>query len=48
LWRKARHLDESGTDWWEVVRREIELAIERIQEDVNSLQESINQMEDHN
>ncbi|MGB3713934.1 MAG: hypothetical protein WA996_05830 [Candidatus Promineifilaceae bacterium] len=47
LWHKAKHLDETGTDWWEVVRREIELAIERIQKDVNSLQESVDQMEAH-
>jgi hypothetical protein len=47
LWRKARYLVESGTDWWEVVRREIELAIVRIQEDVDSLQESVDQMEEH-
>lgn len=41
LWRKARHLDDFGMDWWEVVRREIEVSIERIQMDVDSLQESI-------
>lgn len=47
LWQKARHLDESGTDWWEVVRREIELAIGRIQEDVDSLGESVGRMESY-
>jgi hypothetical protein len=47
LWQKARHLDESGTDWWEAVRREIELAIERVQIDVDSLKELVGQMEDH-
>ncbi len=45
LWQKARYLDESDTNWWEIVRREIELHIERIQIDVDGLQESIDQLE---
>jgi hypothetical protein len=45
LWQKAKHLDESGTDWWEVVRREIEVVIERLQEDVDTLQASVDQLD---
>ena len=29
LWRKAQALNEAGTDWWEVVRRELSEAISR-------------------
>jgi hypothetical protein len=32
LWQKARYLDESDMNWWEIVRREIEHHIERIQQ----------------
>jgi hypothetical protein len=41
LWRKARELDESGVDWWEIVRREIEQAIGRVREDIVSLQRQL-------
>lgn len=45
LWQKARYLDEADTNWWEIVRREFELHIKRIQIDVNGLQETITQLE---
>lgn len=41
LWRKARYLDESGTDWWEVVRREIEQAIVITESEVQRLQKQL-------
>jgi len=46
LWQKAMLLDESRTDWWEVVRREIEVYTGRVQEDVDRLQEAIAKVED--
>ena len=42
LWQKAKLLDEGGADWWELVRREIERAIERLQWEVTQLQERLN------
>jgi len=45
LWQKARYLDEADTNWWEIVRREFELHIKRIQIDVNGLQETVTQLE---
>ncbi len=46
LWRKARYLDETGTDWWEIVRREIEEATERVRIDVDELDHQIVSLED--
>jgi hypothetical protein len=46
LWQKAKFLDESRTDWWEVVRREIEVYTGRVQEDVDRLQKAIAKAED--
>jgi hypothetical protein len=37
LWKKALRLDSEDTHWWEVVRQEIEMAIERLQKEVNQL-----------
>jgi hypothetical protein len=41
LWRKARYLDETGTDWWEIVRREIKEATDRVRIDVDGLEHQI-------
>lgn len=44
LWQKAQQLESSGaseTHWWEVVRREIDRAIGRLQRDVDRLNEQI-------
>jgi hypothetical protein len=41
LWQKARYLDESDTNWWEIVRREIEEHTDRIQHEVENLQEQL-------
>lgn len=45
LWRKARHLDEGGVDWWEIVRREIERAIYRIRQEISHLQHQLATLE---
>ena len=45
LWRKARYLDETGTDWWEIVRREIEEATDRVRLDVDELEHQIEYLE---
>lgn len=37
LWRKAREMDESNGDWWTAVRRDLEAARERLQEEVDAL-----------
>lgn len=39
LWRKAQRLERDDTHWWEVVRREIERAIGRLEEEVAELSE---------
>ncbi|MGD8585388.1 MAG: J domain-containing protein [Chloroflexota bacterium] len=41
LWRKAQRLETDDTHWWEVVRREIERAIERLEKEVARLSEMI-------
>jgi hypothetical protein len=41
LWQKARLLAEGEADWWELVRREIERAIERLRWEVTQLQERL-------
>lgn len=45
LWRKAQELDEDGDNWWDVVRRELELAIQRRQKNVAALQRQIQAVE---
>lgn len=45
LWKKARHLDRDDLHWWEVVRIEIERAIERIECDNSQLKELILELE---
>lgn len=37
LWRKAQRLETDDTHWWEVVRREIEQAINRLEQEVAQL-----------
>lgn len=45
LWRKAQELEEDGDNWWDVVRRELESAIQRRQQTVQSLHKQINQIQ---
>ena len=45
LWQKAQHLDDDDVNWWEIVRREIEQAIDRVSQDVNHLREQIAALE---
>ena len=45
LWRKARLLDQDDVHWWEVVRREIERAIEQIEKDLAQLRERMEPLE---
>lgn len=37
LWEKARLLEVDDVHWWEVVRKEIEKAIEQIEADIETL-----------
>jgi hypothetical protein len=41
LWRKARRLEKDDTHWWEVVRQEIEGAIERLEAEIARLIELV-------
>jgi len=41
LWRKAQRLETDDTHWWEVVRREIERAINRLEEEVAQLSKKV-------
>jgi len=41
LWKKAQRLDEDDVHWWEIVRREIEQAIERLSQEITHLDEQI-------
>ncbi len=45
LWMKAQRLDEKDTHWWEIVRREIEQAIERVAGQVEELHRAIGNLE---
>ncbi len=38
LWRKAQYLERDDTHWWEVVRSELEKAIEQLKSDIEKLQ----------
>jgi hypothetical protein len=38
LWEKAQYLERDDTHWWEVVRRELETAIEHLCSDIKLLQ----------
>lgn len=46
LWRKAQRLETDETHWWEVVRREIERAISRLEKDVARLSKAIAPLEE--
>lgn len=41
LWRKAQRLERDDTHWWEIVRREIELAIGRLEREVDHLSQLV-------
>lgn len=41
LWQKAKLLDEGEADWWELVRREIARAIERLRAEVEELYQKV-------
>ena len=41
LWRKARTLDDPGQDWWSAVRRDLEKARARLEEEVEGLREKV-------
>lgn len=45
LWRKAQELDENDDNWWDVIRRELELAVQRRQKNVAALQRQIQAVE---
>jgi hypothetical protein len=45
LWRKAQELDEEDDNWWDVVRRELEAAIQHRQVTVAKLQLQIRDIE---
>lgn len=45
LWRKAQELEEGGDNWWDIVRRELEMAIARRQKTVATLRRQIRRIE---
>ena len=45
LWYKAQRLDERDSHWWEIVRREIEMASERVSVQVDGLRDAIGVLE---
>lgn len=45
LWQKAQQLDTAETHWWEVVRREIERATQRLRREVALLRRQIETLE---
>jgi hypothetical protein len=45
LWRKAIRLDQGDVHWWEIVRREIEQATEKVQEEVAHLRPEVEALE---
>lgn len=45
LWQKARRLDRNDLHWWEIVRREIESAILKIEDDISHLNDLVEQLE---
>ena len=46
LWRKAMRLDQEDVHWWEIVRREIELATEKVRADVERLRPLVAKLEE--
>jgi hypothetical protein len=45
LWRKARRLDRDDVHWWEIVRREIEQATDKVRADVTRLKPMVEALE---
>jgi hypothetical protein len=45
LYHRAQRLEESGDNWWDSVRRELEAAIERRQGEIAHLQKLLAQLE---
>jgi hypothetical protein len=41
LWRKARELDDKNEDWWSAVRRDLEAARARLEEEVHGLRHQV-------
>ncbi|MCB9420661.1 MAG: J domain-containing protein [Ardenticatenaceae bacterium] len=41
LYHRAQRLEEAGDNWWDIVRRELEAAIERRQEEISRLQKQL-------
>ncbi len=46
LWQKARHLEQDDIHWWEVVRREIERAITRVEGDNDHLSHQLHKLQE--
>ena len=47
LWDKTKRLDADDIQWWDIVRKEIEAAISRIEEETVDLHAQIKILEDH-
>jgi hypothetical protein len=45
LYHRAQRLEEAGDNWWDIVRRELEAAIERRQQEIAELQIQLVQLE---
>lgn len=45
LYHRAQRLEEAGDNWWDIVRRELEAAIERRQREISRLQKQLVQFE---
>jgi hypothetical protein len=45
LYHRAQRLEEAGDNWWDIVRRELETAIERRQQEVARLQNQLTRLE---
>ena len=41
LWRKARTLDDKNEDWWTAVRRDLEAARARLEQEVTDLWQQV-------
>lgn len=45
LYHRAQRLEEAGDNWWDTVRRELEAAIERRQQEIAQLQQQLDRLE---
>ena len=45
LWYKAKRLDAKDVHWWEIVRREIEIATDRVSRQVSDLRAAVEHLE---